>query len=461
MKKLWIVFLTVLLLFAVSSCDQMKKPDNTGTSQIEESTTNGEDETTLHEHTIVIDAVVAATCKNTGLTEGSHCSVCNEIIVAQEVVPVTNDHTPETDEAVPATCTSTGLTEGNHCLVCNKVLTAQIATLALEHDMVEATCMRPATCKRNCGYTERNAVKHTLVDGTCTGCGAKAISTADELKAISLSGNYILVNDIDLGEAEWTPLGTDTEPFSGTFDGNGYTICNIKITGQYNYYGLFGYNSGTIQNLGIEAITISSYVRMMGAVYSGSLAGYNKGTIVNCYAEAVKVFQTVNPDGVAIGYAGGLVGYNGGTIVSCYSSGTSVSITSTSWMSATYAYSGGLVGCNKDGTITNSYSAIKEVSGTYSGSNMAHGSYVGGLVGVNQDGIITNCYRDSSQTFKSTINSSTNYKSTNSEGTATELSALQTVAFYTDTLGWATDIWVFTEGSLPKLKDAFRVNSVD
>ena len=39
-----------------------------------------------HEHTVVVDAAVAPTCTETGLTEGSHCSVCNEVIVAQQVV---------------------------------------------------------------------------------------------------------------------------------------------------------------------------------------------------------------------------------------------------------------------------------------------------------------------------------------------------------------------------------------
>ena len=50
---------------------------------------NESDAPLTHQHTIVIDEAVAATCTSTGLTEGSHCSECNEIIVMQETVPAT------------------------------------------------------------------------------------------------------------------------------------------------------------------------------------------------------------------------------------------------------------------------------------------------------------------------------------------------------------------------------------
>ena len=84
-------------------------------------------------HTTVIDEAVPATCKDTGLTEGSHCSVCNEVLVAQTVVPKTEDHTTVIDVAVPATCKNIGLTEGSHCSVCNKVLVEQETVSKLKH----------------------------------------------------------------------------------------------------------------------------------------------------------------------------------------------------------------------------------------------------------------------------------------------------------------------------------------
>ena len=70
-------------------------------------------------HTVVTDEAVPVTCTADGKTEGKHCSVCNEVLVEQEVVK-SKGHTVVIDEAVPATCTADGKTEGKHCSVCGR-----------------------------------------------------------------------------------------------------------------------------------------------------------------------------------------------------------------------------------------------------------------------------------------------------------------------------------------------------
>ena len=100
-------------------------------------------------HDMITDAAVPATCTETGLTEGSHCSRC-DYKVAQEVTPKLG-HDMVTDAAVPATCTETGLTEGSHCSRCDYKV-AQEVTPKLGHDMITDAAV-PATCTKT-GLTE-------------------------------------------------------------------------------------------------------------------------------------------------------------------------------------------------------------------------------------------------------------------------------------------------------------------
>ena len=162
-----------------------------------------------------------ATCIETGLTEGKHCSVCDEVLVAQQIVPalghkeseavVENNvlptcilngsydsvvycsvckeelscekvvvealgHTEVIDAAILPTCTLTGLTEGKHCSVCNEVLITQTVVPVLGHtfgewyEIISPTCIKVGSEQRDCGVCtyyeiqEKVALGHVLIN---------------------------------------------------------------------------------------------------------------------------------------------------------------------------------------------------------------------------------------------------------------------------------------------------------
>ena len=196
------------------------------------------------------------------------------------------------------------------------------------------------------------------------------ITTVEELQAMkdNLSGYYALGNDINASAtsgwnsgAGFIPIGTDTNQFTGSFDGQGYKIINLRINRpSTNYVGLFGYvgSGGAVENVGLENENIKGNLRV------GGLVGFNdRGTVSNSYSTG-----SVSGSG---DYAGGLVGINYGTVSNSYSTGS---------VSGDYIV-GGLVGYNLYGTVSRSYS-----TGSVSGDNI-----VGGLVGESY-GTVFNSY---------------------------------------------------------------------
>ena len=101
-------------------------------------------------HKEIVDNAVEPTCIKSGLTEGSHCAVCKQIIVEQEVIAA-KGHTAQTINGTPATCTENGLTDGKKCSLCGEILEAQKEIPATGHT-VNVINKKDATCTED-GYS--------------------------------------------------------------------------------------------------------------------------------------------------------------------------------------------------------------------------------------------------------------------------------------------------------------------
>lgn len=204
---------------------------------------------------------------------------------------------------------------------------------------------------------------------------------ADQVNGGNTFTGYTIVlgDDLDLSNFSWTPIGSNTHPFSGTFNGQSHTIYNLNVNNSANSYaGLFGYigNNASIAN------TYLSGVAVLGATYVGSLVGCTGDniSITNCYAIKGSVTASIN-------YAGGLIGYSqDGVVKNCFSSCNVLSPGAAS-------VAGGFVG----GVYKTSSSATTFIN-CYSTGYVTSTGYCGGFIGAMDGdspsfiGDIINCY---------------------------------------------------------------------
>jgi hypothetical protein len=220
------------------------------------------------------------------------------------------------------------------------------------------------------------------------------IKTAEQLDNVRnyLDRHFKLAANIDLSdlESEWVPIGSQSAPFTGTLNGNGFTISNLTIQqSPTNDIGLFG---ATDSNAVIKFVILKNVnINTSDKENVGAIVGYNQGTIENSLAEGtVKGKNSV----------GGLVGYNSGNItfllskvtvegaenvgglIGYHNGGTIENASATKDVQGIGNYVGGLIGKSENGTIKNS-TATGNVNGKW---------YIGGLVGQNTNGQITNAY---------------------------------------------------------------------
>lgn len=307
---------------------------------------------------------------------------------------------------------------------------------------------------------------------------------ADEVNSGNTDINITLDNDIDLSDIDWTPIGTESQPYTGTFNGKDKTITGLKINQLgTDYVGLIGClgSGGKVQNVTLTNISVSGAncvggiagsnygtvencsvngtVTGKGFTDTGGIAGSNYGTISGCSAEGT-VTGDVNVGGIAggsylgvtiegchstaavsgISSVGGVLGNlgNGCSLMACYSTGN---VTAT--ITERRAYVGGVVGINGQGTVTACYHATGEI--TSSG-----GDGIGGIAGCNNQGTFTACYWDSNL---SSGTGSNNGKDDTHKVDGTDVTWQTAVAAMNTALQSAGSGWHYVlNGALPTLE---------
>ncbi len=217
-------------------------------------------------------------------------------------------------------------------------------------------------------------------DGVFTNANAKLMSNIDfsnEPKDATTGNNY-------------TPIGTEANPFTGHFDGNGKLISginneNINATDNYSdtkssFQGIFGYigTNGYVDNL-----TIGNSI-IIGKKNVGGIAGYNLGIINNCHALST---TSIKGEVQASYNHGGIVGYNEGTVNRCTSAAT---VTAGDNYDC-YDY-GGISGYNKGTLSNNLYYGTTLRSTFYSGFEGNHYFYCGAILGSKNGTLLNNYY---------------------------------------------------------------------
>jgi len=290
-------------------------------------------------------------------------------------------------------------------------------------------------------------------EGSGTEFDPYQISTINELRWLSEFSGYwnayfIQTADIDAsstiswnGGVGFSPIGTNnSKPFSGNYDGNGYSIDGLNIHRTSMISALFGYACyAVISNLGVTNVDVS------GTSQTAGLVGFNTDSkITNCYTSG-----SISGEWTT----GGLIGRNDtGTISNCYS---------TADITAEGSRNGGLIGANdQESTVTNCYAKgtitcnegstgglvgennhTSTINNCFSKCHVSGGaSNIGGLVGYNlNDAVTTNSFWDTE----------TSGQSTSAGGTGKTTSEMQTQSTFIDA-GWdfaletangADDIW--------------------
>ena len=270
----------------------------------------------------------------------------------------------------------------------------------------------------------------------------RIIRNADDLKRFAddvnngqRGLNAIQTADIDLnGIDNWKPIGmkylSDKRPFTGIYNGNGYTISHLKISNtRHDAVGLFGMTDGDALLTGIHLRDVKiilpdqtfsvgtlvgwnsggstvSLCSAQGIINTseyrpdvGGLVGSNNGTITRCRTDVEITVDRIRLLGQLSAYAGGITGanYSDGLLFACHAIGSVTMEVNTSEGNSICA--GGIAGWNSDNSSPTIYCCIAEGDVSVTSETADINIYAGGLVGYhNYNGVLNSCYASGTAT---------------------------------------------------------------
>lgn len=219
--------------------------------------------------------------------------------------------------------------------------------------------------------------------GSGTSSDPYLIATAGDLQQIKTapSAYFKLISDIDCGNLDFYPI----EEFTGTLDGDGYTVSNLKLVTRNNSKtGIFNFtNKATVKNINF----FNAKMLLSGAYEAGLIASTSgNSTFENIHVR--RLTATGNSYG---GEFGGIVGkmWTMSAISGCEVAGADIEL-------PTCPIAGGITGDIRTGCT---------ITGCAFSGNMTAQSTLGGIVGSTTTGdeIISQCHVDANLKAENTV----------------------------------------------------------
>ncbi len=257
---------------------------------------------------MVIDQAVEATCTNAGLTEGKHCSRCDEVLVIQELISLKEHSWDDGVQTLDPSCIEKG-EKTYTCTVCNERKVEKIDALGHDYiasgEFIEATCFKGGTGTKTCSRCNdqivgsSNPLGHDYKDGYCTGCGIPYIKylvdTFGDNVDLYTNGEENPYNiDLDKYGSNVLVMFYDPDLSVDPYEGTSYNKNNF-YTSTY-----------TIANTYEEAYFRTQHKLLSGSIEESGLNYYpsqssstKENSLYNKYSTAVYILST---DGDYIAY---------------------------------------------------------------------------------------------------------------------------------------------------------------